>query len=126
MTDIMAPPRALALAQRFSIGRTLCISFAVLWHNLWRMFAIGLAVMVLQAMIEEYVVLAAGNLLGQGISILGALVLIALVRAPVTVGTLQRLRGGGRVPSAPGRERRRRRRGPRPHVRMTMPKGSTR
>ena len=35
MTDIMAPPRALAL--RFSIGRTLSISFAVLLRNLWRM-----------------------------------------------------------------------------------------
>jgi hypothetical protein len=93
--DIMASPRALALAPRFSIGRTLSLSFAALWRNLWRMFAIGLVVMVLQIVIEEYVVFAAGDsLLGAGISILGALVLIALVSAPVTVGTLLHLRGG--------------------------------
>ena len=90
----MASPRALALAPRFSIGRTLSLSFTVLWRNRWRMFAIGLAVMVLQTAIEEYVLVAAGDtLLGAGISILGALVLIALVNAPITVGALQHLRG---------------------------------
>jgi hypothetical protein len=93
VTDIATSPPALALAPRFSIGRTLSLSFAVLWRNLWRMFAIGLAVMLLQMAIEEYVVLAAADLLGAGISILGALVLIALVNASVTVGTLQHLRG---------------------------------
>jgi hypothetical protein len=90
----MTPPHALALAPRFSIGRTLSLSVAVLWRNLWRMFAIGLAVMLLQAAIEENVAAAAGNLLGAGISILGALVLLALVNAPITIGTLQHLRGG--------------------------------
>jgi hypothetical protein len=94
VTDIAALPRALALAPRFSIGRTLSLSFAVLWRNLWRMFAIGLAVMLLQTAIEAYVAAASDNLLGAGISILGALVLIALVSTPVTIGTLQHLRGG--------------------------------
>jgi hypothetical protein len=94
--DIATSSLALARAPRFSIGRTLSLSFAVLWRNLWRMFAIGLAVMVLQFAIEEYVVLAAAGdiLLDAGISILGALVLIALVNAPITVGALQHLRGG--------------------------------
>jgi hypothetical protein len=92
----MASPRARTLAPRFSIGRTLSLSFAVLWRNLWRMFAIGLAVMVLQTAIDEYVLVAAGDtLLGAGLGILGALVLIALVGASITVGALQHLRGGG-------------------------------
>lgn len=94
MTDIATSPLTLARAPRFSIGRTLSLSFVVLWRNLWRMFAIGLAVMLLQVAIEEYVVAVADNLLGAGVSILGALALIALVTALVTVGTLQHLRRG--------------------------------
>jgi hypothetical protein len=69
--DIAPSPLTLALAPRFVIGRTLSLSFAVLWRNLWRMFVIGLAVMLLQVAIEEYVVAAADNLLGAGVSILG-------------------------------------------------------
>ena len=66
MTDIATSPLRLALAPRFAIGRTLSLSFAVLW----RTFAIGLSVMSLQMVIEEYVVAAADNLLGAGVSIL--------------------------------------------------------
>lgn len=40
VTDIMAPPRVLALAPRFSIGRPLSLGFAVLWRDLWRRMVI--------------------------------------------------------------------------------------
>ena len=89
----MAPPRALALAPRFSIGRTLSLTFAVLWRNLGRMSVVALAVSALQVAIEIYVQLPEDSYASPLISFVAALILFALVSAPVSFATLQSLRG---------------------------------
>lgn len=89
MTEIAASPVTLALAPRFSIGRTLSLSFAVLWRNLWRLSAVALALTTLQAAIEFYVPIAGTGLLGLSI----ALLIFALVTSPVTVAAVQHVRG---------------------------------
>jgi hypothetical protein len=91
VTDIATSALALALAPRFSIGRTLSLSFAVLRRNLWRMSAIALSVTALQVAIGFYVPIA-----GTGLPrVVFALSLFAMVTTPVTVATLQHFRDGG-------------------------------
>jgi hypothetical protein len=90
VTDIASSPLALALALRFSIGRTLSLTFAVLWRNFWRMSAVALAVTALRVAIEFYVPVVLTGLLSIGV----ALLMFALVICPVTVATVQHVRGG--------------------------------
>lgn len=84
----MAPPAA--LAPRFSIGRTLSLSFAALWRNLWRMSAVALSVTALHIAIEFYAPAASIGLPGIGV----ALLVFAVVTAPLVVAVLQHLHGG--------------------------------
>ena len=90
MTDIAASPPVLAAAPRFSTGRTLSLSFAVLWRNLWRLSAVAVAVTALQAAMEFYVPASGTGLVSVG----AALLMFAVVTAPVTVAAVQHVRDG--------------------------------
>lgn len=52
MTDIATSPLTLALALRFSIGRTPSLSFTALWRNVWRMSAVAVVITALHAAME--------------------------------------------------------------------------
>jgi hypothetical protein len=97
VTDIATSPLALAPAPRFSIGRTLSLTFAVLWRNLWRMSVVAVAVTALQLAIELYVPLDDDSVIdpfvGFFANLLNSAVLLALAASPVAFATLQHLGG---------------------------------
>jgi hypothetical protein len=90
MADITASPGTLTATPRFSIGRTLSLSFAVLWSNLWPLSVIAIAVTTGQVALELSVPLTGYRSL---VLLLAGLVAFALITAPVTYATLQHLRG---------------------------------
>jgi hypothetical protein len=77
---------------RFTIGRTLALSFGVLGRNIGPMALIGLVVSALQSILDYLITGDPTGDEGGGNSILG-LVTYAFITAPVTYATFQDLRG---------------------------------
>lgn len=91
MTDITSQAVA-PDGPRFTIGRSLSMSFGVLGRNFWPMAVVTLAITAIQSAIDYALSGDPTGGEGSGSSILGALT-YAFITAPLTYATFQDLRG---------------------------------